>query len=307
MPLISVVIPVYKAESCLKELYTRLVNSLSPLTTDFEIIMVEDVGGDDSWSIIEDLAQKDSRVRGIRLSRNFGQHAAITAGLDNSSGEWIVIMDCDLQDQPEEIPKMYAFAQKGYDVVSARRKIRYDSFLRRISSKYFYAILGYLTDTKQDPSIANFGIYSRKAIEAVRQMRENLRYFPAMIQWAGFQSASVDVEHTKREGRKSSYTLKKLLHLALSVMVSFSEKPLRLAVKIGFSLSSLSLLYALFIFLRAVFIKQAVPGWSSLIVSIWFLSGLIILFLGIVGIYIGKVFEEVKRRPLYIIDKKTAE
>ncbi len=302
---IAVVMPVYQAESFLKNLYSRLVNSLECLTPDFEIVMVEDGGGDNSWSVIEGLARSDKRVKGIKLSRNFGQHQAITAGLDLVSADWVVVMDCDLQDQPEEITKMYSQAQKGYDIVRARRIIRHDSILRRASSKTFYALLGYLTETKQDPTMSNFGIYSKKAIDAVRKMPDNVRYFPVMIQWAGFRSSAIEIAHAKRDSGLSSYTLKKLMRLAFNVIISFSEKPLRLVIKLGFTMASLSFLSALYLFFRAVLIKQTVLGWSSLIVSIWFLSGLIIFFLGIVGTYVGKAFEQTKKRPLYIIDKTT--
>lgn len=297
--------PVYQAESFLKNLYMRLVHSLERMTLDFEIVMVEDGGEDNSWSIIEGLARSDNRVKGIKLSRNFGQHQAITAGLDQVSADWVVVMDCDLQDQPEEIVKMYAQAQKGYDIVRARRIIRHDSIMRRASSKIFYALLGYLTETKMDPAMSNFGIYSKKAIDAITEMREIMRFFPVMIQWAGFRSSVVDIAHAKRDCGLSSYTLKKLMRLAFNVIISFSEKPMRLVIKLGFTIASLSIFCAFYLFLRAVFVKQTVLGWSSLIVSIWFLSGLIIFFLGIVGTYVGKVFEQTKKRPLYIIDKTT--
>jgi dolichol-phosphate mannosyltransferase len=153
--------------------------------------------------------------------------------------------------------------------------------------------------------MSNFGIYSKKAIDTIKEMRENVRYFPVMILWAGFRSSAVDIAHAKRGSGLSSYTLKKLMHLAFNVIISFSEKPLRLVIKLGFTIASLSFFCALYLFLRAVFVKQTVLGWSSLIVSIWFLSGLIIFFLGIVGTYIGKAFEQTKKRPLYIIDKTT--
>ncbi len=302
-PRFSIVVPVYQADACLRPLHERLIRVLDTLPGGFEIILVEDGGLDDSWTTIENICLGDPRVKGVKLSRNFGQHSAITAGLDRAAGDLIVIMDCDLQDLPEAIPSLYAKAVEGFDIILARRSTRNDPLFRRIASRAFYALLGYLTETPQDPAIANFGLYSRRAVDAVLSMRENLRYFPAMIRWVGFRSTTVDVEHAESSGRRSSYTVKKLLRLALDVVLSFSEKPLRLAVKLGFALSFLSMLWALVMFLRAVIVRQSVPGWSSLIVSVWFLSGLIIFVLGVVGIYVGKVFEQVKHRPLYIVEK----
>jgi glycosyltransferase involved in cell wall biosynthesis len=302
-PRFSIVVPVYQANACLRPLHERLTRVLDTLPGGFEIILVEDGGLDDSWTTIENICLGDPRVKGIKLSRNFGQHSAITAGLDRAAGDLIVIMDCDLQDLPEAIPSLYAKAVEGFDIVLARRSTRNDPLFRRIASRAFYALLGYLTETPQDAAIANFGMYSRRAVDAVLSMRENLRYFPAMIRWVGFRSTTVDVEHAESSGRRSSYTVKKLLRLALDVVLSFSEKPLRLAVKLGFALSFLSMLWALVMFLRAVIVRQSVPGWSSLIISVWFLSGLIIFVLGVVGIYVGKVFEQVKHRPLYIVEK----
>lgn len=306
-PLFSVVIPVFRAEDCLRPLCERLRAALDPLAANWEAILVEDGGGDGAWRMIEELSRADRRVRGLKLSRNFGQHAAITAGLDRAAGDWIVLMDCDLQDRPEEIPALYAKAREGWDIVTARRRMRRDPWLRRAASRAFYRLLAYLTETRQDPATANFGIYSRQAIEAVTSLRENLRYFPAMIQWVGFRATSVDVEHAPPGDRPSSYSLRRLARLAFDVMLSFSEKPLRLVVKLGFFIAGLSFAWALALALRAAFYGRGVAGWTSLIVSIWFLSGLLIGIVGIVGLYVGRTFAEVKRRPLYIVERMTGD
>jgi dolichol-phosphate mannosyltransferase len=302
---LSIVVPVYKAESCLHDLYQRLLAALIKITQEFEIVFVEDCGGDKSWEIIRQLHMLDKRVVGIKLSRNFGQHYAIAAGLKRASGEWVVVMDCDLQDRPEEISKLYSKAMAGFDIVLARRLNRNDSFFKRTVSKAFYAMLGYLTDTKQDPTIANFGIYNKKVIGAINGMKESLRYFPVMVRWVGFNSTAIDIEHSSRKYGESTYTLGKLVKLALNVIVSFSDKPLRLTVQLGMGLSGLSLVYALFIALHAVIVGRIVLGWASLFVSIWLLSGLIIFTLGILGLYIGKTFDQTKTRPIYIIDQDT--
>jgi dolichol-phosphate mannosyltransferase len=304
-PLISIVIPVYKAEDCIQPLYKRLLKAIDPLSNNWEMILIEDASGDRSWQEIERLSLTDKRIKGLKLSRNFGQHAALTAGLDRALGDWIVLMDCDLQDQPEEIPKLYLKACDGWDIVKARRSLRQDSWLRRQASYTFYRLLSYLTETQQDPTISNFGIYSRPVIHAVTSLRESLRYFPAMIQWVGFKAAAIDVEHAPPGTRASSYSLRKLLRLAFDVMISFSEKPLKLAMKLGFIIAGISFVWALILILRALFLGRVVAGWTSLIVSTWFLSGLIISITGIVGIYVGRTYSEVKQRPIYVIEKET--
>lgn len=297
----SVVTPVYRCAPCLRQLYRRLRDTLEPLGGDFEIIMVNDHSPDDAWAVIGELARRDRRVKGINLSRNFGQHYAITAGLDYSTGEWVVVMDCDLQDQPEEIAKLYAKALEGYDIVLGQRRVRHDSWLKRTGSRLFYRLFSYLTDTRQDASIANFGIYHRRVIDTLVGMREKLRFFPTMVQWVGFRSAAIEIAHAGREEGKSSYNLRRLINLAVDVIISFSDKPLRLTVKLGLTLSFLAFLYALYIVIRALLGIKGIEGWPSLIVSIWFNAGLIIFILGMIGIYISKIYDEVKRRPIYIV------
>jgi dolichol-phosphate mannosyltransferase len=304
-PLISVVSPVYKAEKIIPKLVNRTVQELEKITAHFEIILVEDCGPDDSWKVIQRCAKDDPRIKGIKLSRNFGQHYAITAGLDFASGEWIVVMDCDLQDRPEEIPALFAKAKEGFDIVLARREARKDGFFKKLFSKLFHQTLTFLTGTKLDNRVANFGIYHRKVIEATKKMRESIRFFPTMVKWVGFRSVSIPVKHASREEGKTSYNLKRLLNLSLDIILAYSDKPLRIAVQTGFIMSFISLLFAVYNLFRALTFGFAVSGYASLITSIWFLSGLIIAFIGIVGLYVGKTFEGVKNRPLYIVDEKT--
>jgi len=305
MPHLSVVIPVYKAEGCLNELYDRLKASLEKITTDFEIILVEDCGGDNSWKIILELARKDSRVKGMQFSRNFGQHYGITAGIDHCDGDWIVVMDCDLQDRPEEIPRLYAKAQDGYEIVVARRGRRNDPRLKRFTSWLFYRIFSYLADLNYDGEVGNFRILSRKVIDNLRQMREQLRFFGGLVQWVGFPTGSIDVQHDERFEGKSSYTVAKLLKLAGETILAYSDKPLRLVVRFGFAVSALAFLYGAFIIYHGIVHELPIAGWGSLIVSLYFIGGVIISTLGIVGIYLGKTFDETKRRPLYIVNHVT--
>lgn len=305
MPLISVVIPVYKAEGCLDELYRRLAAAIEPVTRDFEIVLVEDCGGDRSWQIIRMLAAADPRVKGLQFSRNFGQHYGITAGLDVAEGDWVVVMDCDLQDRPEEIPRLYAKAQEGYDVVLARRGGRTDGLLKRFSSWCFYQLLSWLADTDYDSAAGNFRIISRKVVLACRSMREQLRFFSGLVNWMGFPTASIEVSHAERHEGRSTYTFGKLWKLAMDTIIAYSDKPLRLAVRFGFVMSMLSFAAGLYILLRAMFYGSPVMGWPSLMVSVYFIGGITISILGMLGIYLGKTFDEAKKRPLYIVMNTT--
>lgn len=304
-PYISVVVPVYKAEGCLDELYERLKNSLEIISAEFEIILIEDCGGDKSWNVIERLAKADPRVRGMQFSRNFGQHYGITAGLDNCRGEWVVIMDCDLQDQPEEIPRLHEKALEGFDVVLARRGQRKDKLIKRFTSWCYYKVFSYLADIQYDGEVGNFRIMSRKVVENFRTMRERLRFLGGLVQWMGFPTASIDVEHAARFEGKSTYTFSKLWRLATDTIIAHSDKPLRLAVRFGFMMAAISFIYGAYILAKAFFYGSAIMGWSSLIVSLYFIGGIIIAILGILGIYIGKTFDETKKRPLYIVRKST--
>jgi polyisoprenyl-phosphate glycosyltransferase len=305
MPHISVVIPVYKAEGCLDELYRRLKTSLESVTSDFEIILVEDCGGDRSWPMIIDLARRDERVKGIQFSRNFGQHYGITAGLDHCDGDWVVVMDCDLQDRPEEIPRLYAKAQEGYDVVLARRGRRQDTAMKRITSWLFYKVFSYLADMDYDGETGNFRIVSRKVVAGLRSMRERLRFFGGLVSWMGFRTTSIDVFHEERFAGQTSYTLRKLWKLASETIIAYSDKPLRMAIRFGFVISAISFAYGGYIVYLAMMYNTPIMGWSSLIVSMYFLGGIIISILGILGVYLGKTFDEAKRRPLYIISQTT--
>lgn len=303
MPFISVISPVYRAEECLRELYARLCSALEPITSDFEIILVEDCGGDRSWEIIRELAQEDSRVRGIQFSRNFGQHYGITAGLDYCSGEWVVIMDCDLQDRPEEIPRLLEKALEGYDIVFARRSVRQDKWLKRVSSHLFHRVFEYLTDQKSDESIANFGIFNSKVVRNVNAMRESVRGFTLFVRWVGFKSTTIDVQHARRPYGTSSYTFRKLLRLAINGIISHSNKPLRMSIKFGFMMAFGSVLMALILAMRYFVYSIPVAGWTSVMVSMYFLAGLFFVNSGFIGLYIDKIFQEVKNRPLYVINE----
>ncbi len=298
---ISVVIPVFRAEACLHELYRRLRESLTTLTENFEIILVEDCGGDRSWDIILELAEQDPRVKGLQFSRNFGQHYGITAGLERSTGDWVVVMDCDLQDRPEEIPRLYARAQEGFLVVLGRRARRRDGFWKSLRSRLFYTIFNYLSELNYNSQVSNFSIIHRKVVRAILQFREQLRFYGGMLAWVGFPVAYLDVEHSERYEGKSTYTLRKLLKLSADIVLAFSDKPLRLSIKFGFAMAFFAFLFGVYLIIRVWLYGVVVPGYYSIMVSLYFLAGIIIANLGIIGIYLGKTFEETKKRPLYVI------
>ena len=300
---ISVVSPVYGCKECLGALCERVAATLAPITDDFEIILVNDACPQGSWEHIQALALQEPRVKGINLSRNFGQHYAITAGLDHAQGDWVVVMDCDLQDKPEEIAKLYAKAREGYDIVFGQRVERQDSFLKKLTSRLFYRVLEYFTDTEHDKTIANFGIFSHQVIETVNRFREQNRSFPLFVKIAGFKRTQIPVEHDDRLYGKSSYNFAKLVNLAIDSIVAHSNKPLRLFIQFGFFIALGSMGYALWLVLSYFLYGDIAEGWTSLMVSMFFMFGLLFGILGILGLYIGKIFDEVKGRPLYIIQE----
>jgi len=304
---ISVIIPVYGCDKSLPKLYERLTASLESIVKKYEIILIDDCGPGNTWEIIQSIAKIDGSVKGIRLSRNFGQHIAITAGLEESIGSWVVVMDCDLQDKPEEIVKLYEKAQSGVDIVFAQRVDRQDSFFKKSASKLFYRVLGYLTETKLDYSVANFGIYDRKVINAVLSMKEVHKFFPVMVRWVGFSSASIKVSHADRIYGDTVYTLRSLITLSFGVMLSFSDKPLRLIVKFGFIVSFVSAIYALSIVIDVLLNGATVAGWSSMMASLWLIFGILMSIVGVVGLYVGRTFDETKCRPVYIIKDITSK
>ena len=303
---ISIVSPVYRAENLVDKLVERIMNSVSKLTNNYEIILVEDCGPDNSWRKIQENCSNYSQVKGIKLSRNFGQQHAIQAGLDASVGKYVVTMDCDLQDQPEEIEKLLSKAKEGFEIVVASRKNRQDDFFKKFLSRVFYSTLGYLTETKQDRTVANFVCYHRKAIEAMAEVKDHNRYYPMLQQLVGFNYVKVAIEHAEREDGKSSYSFGKRLRLAMDTILTFSDKPLRLTVKFGVFLSFLSICAAITMVVLYIFSDVKAEGWASLALLLSFFSGIIISVLGMVGLYVGRTFESVKHRPTYIIQEEAS-
>jgi dolichol-phosphate mannosyltransferase len=302
---LSVVIPVYKAETCLDELAERTTAALAEITEDYEMILVEDHGGDRSWELIAEVAKKNPRIKGIKLCRNFGQQFALSAGIDFAEGDWVVIMDCDLQDRPEVISELYKKALEGYDVVLARRIARNSSFLDRFTSKWFYRVFDYLVGARTDHSVGAFRIISRKVVQTFREMPERHRFMGGMIQWMGHRTTFIDVPHDPRHSGRSTYTLMGRFNLGFDAIISFSNKPLILSVRLGFIIVILTLVAAAVFTYRKLVLDVTVEGYTSIIVSLFFLGGIIIMNIGIVGIYVGRIYDQVKKRPLYIIEETT--
>jgi glycosyltransferase involved in cell wall biosynthesis len=304
-PYFSIVSPVFGCVDSLPKLCKQLDECLSNITAHYEIILVNDASPDASWQTIQALAKGDPRIKGVDLSRNFGQQAAITAGLSHAAGEWVVVMDCDLQDQPKEIAKLYAKAQEGFDVVYGRRHQRQDTRIKITLSRLYRKLFDYLTDSSSDPAVANFGIYRQTVIEAFLTMRERNRTLQLFIRWLGFRNTSVDIEHASRCSGKSAYSYRKLFQIALSNILSQSNKPLKISIAFGLFMATASLLYALFLVVLHLHTGFSVPGWTSVMVSLYFIGGLIFTNLGMLGLYVGKVFEEAKGRPLYVVRERT--
>ncbi|MFO7722449.1 MAG: glycosyltransferase [Bacteroidales bacterium] len=305
-PSFSVISPVYGAASLLPELVERITATVSAITDDFEILLVEDHSPDESWEVIMSLAAVNPRVKGVSLSRNFGQQNAINAGLDLARGEWIVTLDCDLQDAPEFISDLYQKALEGYDLVFASRKNRKDPWLKKIASGAFNRVLGYLSETDVDPTVANFVLYHHKVVEAMKRMGDYYRYYPMINRWVGFRSAKIEVQHHERkDNRRSSYSFRKRVVLAVMTILSFSDKPLRMVMKAGFWMVLAMTVIAVVLVIRYLVMGTVVSGWLSIFISIWFLAGILIMIMGVIGLYLGKIFETVKQRPNYIIREQT--
>ncbi len=298
---IAVIVPVYNGRAMLKELCRRVEEALSKITSNYILVLVDDAGPDNPWPLIRELSQQNARIKGIRLSRNFGQHYALTAGIDAARARWYVIMDCDLQDAPEDIPRLYAKALEGHDVVIGVRKKEGHDRAKRRNSKFFYALFRVLSGVQLDWSIGNFRIFSNAVAGGFREMREQLRFVPASFEWMGFEAAHIELPHHARAEGQSSYTMSKLIRLAANTVLAHSQIPLKFVAILGFVMSTITFLIALTYFGRALLFGANVAGWTSLFVTLLFVSSFQIALMGVLGIYIGKIFDEAKRRPLYIV------
>lgn len=301
---LSVVIPVYGCDSCLPALCERLHRAIEPLTSDFELIFVEDRSPDDSWAVLQELARQSPAIRLLRLSRNFGQHAAITAGLAESSGRRVVVMDCDLQDEPEQIPRLWAEADKGYDVVLSRRRRRRQSLLRRVTGSVYYRIRNVLAQSDMYTNYTNLSLLSRKVVDAVLTLRDKDRQHLLIVQWLGFERTAIEIDPAERHAGRSSYTPRELVRVAIDGLFFQSTVLLRWVVYVGFVLAALGSSLAGYTFLVFV-LGRDIPSWTGLPMTALLLTGFVIISGGVTGLYVGKIFDQVKGRPLYVIDTRT--
>ena len=299
---LSVVVPVYKCDECLRHLHERLVTALVDVVSSFEIVLIDDRSPDGSWSTMLELARRDSRVKLVRLSRNFGQHAAITAGLEHATGSWIAVMDCDLQDPPEQLPVIYRKAQQGFDVVYARRVGGGHSFLRRLASAGYFRLLNALLGTSFDAGFGNFSVISRKVRDEFLRMRDKDRHYLMILRWLGFESTTIDFPYATRYAGESSYTFGMLLRFAFDGLFFQTTTLLRWIIYLGFAVSAFGAFLALF-FVANYFVGHSYPGWTSLGVLLLLLAGFIIVSTGVTGLYVGKIFVQAKDRPLYVVDE----
>jgi dolichol-phosphate mannosyltransferase len=298
----SIVVPVYNEAEVLPALYLRLTQVMEGLGEPYEIIFVNDGSHDASPFFIRELQVKDARVKFLSFSRNFGHEIAMTAGLDHSSGQAVVVMDADLQHPPEVIPRLIEKWQEGYDVVSAvREKREEEALLKRIMVMVFYRVFSRLTDTKIPLNATEFRMMSRRAVEAMKAIRERNRFVKGLANWIGFRQTSVSFASADRYAGETKYTFRKLARLALDGITSFSHVPLQLATYFGFAAAFLSFVYMIYAIVIRVMTTRAVPGWASIMVMVLFIGGVQLITLGIIGEYLGRIYEEVKQRPLYIV------
>lgn len=299
---LSVVVPVYRCAASLRELHRRLTESLEWTGGSYELVLVEDRGPDESWKVLRELARSDPHVRSFRLSRNFGQHAAITAGLSRSRGRWVVVMDCDLQDPPEEIRRLYAKASEGYEIVLARRAKKGASLFRRVASRTYFGLMNFFTGTSIDPGHGSFSIISRKVVEAFLGVKDQDRHYLFVLYWLGFDRASIEYEQAPRTGGRSSYTFARLIAHAFQGMFFQTTVLLRWVIYSGLVLALLGVCAAVY-FAVARITGVAYPGWTSLVVLQLLIGGLVIISTGVTGLYIGRIFDEVRERPLFVVDE----
>lgn len=302
---ISVVIPIYNEEGNVPELYRRLKNVLeNELKATYEIIFVDDGSKDNSWNIIEDLHKQNSNIKGIKFSRNFGHHIAISAGLDCCKGDCVVLMDGDLQDPPEEISKLYKKLKEKYDIVYAIRKTRKDPFLKKLVSKFFYGFFKILSKVEIPIDSGIFRIISRRVVDSFRSCREKSRFLSGLMSWTGFSQIGVETKRDARYAGRTKYGLFKSIKLAIDSITSFSYFPLRIATYVGFFIALLSFIMGIYMLIKKIFLGIPILGYASIIVSVLFIGGVQLLIIGIMGEYIGRIYTEVQNRPMYVIGEK---
>ena len=303
--LISIVTPVFNEADAVTIFVEEIHKTFNELDETYEIVFIDDGSKDDTFLNVKSLKDKFSSIRMIKLSRNFGKEAALTAGIDHAIGDAIIPMDVDLQDPPDLLPKMISTYHQGFDVVMARRVDRStDQLPKRITAAGFYKIIGALSKTDIPENVGDFRMMSRKVVDALRKMNETQRFMKGILSWPGFKTTYVEYSRPERSAGDSKFNARKLWHLAVEGITSFSYVPLRVWTYIGILISSIAFLYASYMILRTALYGVDVPGYASLLVAILFLGGVQLIGLGVLGEYVGRIYMEVKNRPIYIVDEE---
>jgi glycosyltransferase involved in cell wall biosynthesis len=309
-PELSIVVPCFNESGNVDALAGELTTVLAGLARQerwaddaWEVIFVDDGSRDNTWALVEAAHQRDPRVRGIRLSRGFGHHIAVSAGLDHARGQSVVVMDGDLQDPPDAIPLLYEKRKAGFDLIYSTRVDRQDPLLKRINSRLFWGAMNRISRLNMPPTQMMLRMMSRRFVDAIVQMRETQRFVHGMMAWAGFRVTTVDVQHRARHAGHTSYNVWRQLRLAVYAITSFSTTPLRLASILGLVTSMASFIAGIGLIVAKLAYGYSVEGWASIITSVYFLGGIQLLVLGIIGEYLGKTYREVQRRPLYFVSE----
>jgi len=299
----SLVIPVYDECEVLPLLFERLDELLAGFDEPAEIVLVNDGSRDNSLNLLRAKARDDARYRVVNLSRNFGHQIAITAGIDQAAGDAVIVMDADLQDPPEVVLEMIGKWRQGFDVVGAKRQQRRgESWFKRTTARMFYRLMRRMTTVSINDEVGDFRLMDRKVVEAFRAMREQDRYVRGMIGWLGFSQTTVPFVREARAAGETKYPLSKMLRLAANGIIGFSDLPLRIALWFGALVSVLAFVYGLIVIAGWIFDRGAVPGWTSTVVILSFLGGVNLMMIGVVGLYVGRIYGQVKNRPLYVLD-----
>lgn len=304
--LLSIVVPVFNEEESLVESIRRFLElkKILPSNVEVELIFVDDGSSDDSLVILRNFARKHSFIKTISLSRNFGHQIAITAGIDMAMGDYVAVIDADLQDPPELIVEMYQIAIAGADVVYGKRRSRAgETMFKKVTAAAFYRILSYLCEMEIPSDTGDFRLITRRVVDAFKQMRERHRFVRGMIPWVGFKTVALEYDRAERFAGKSKYPLNKMIKFATNAILSFSSKPLSLSIRIGLTTICIGTFGALYMLYLKLFIGSPIPGLTAVLVTIIFFSGVQILLIGVIGEYIARIFEEVKGRPLYIVSE----
>ncbi len=305
---LSIVVPIYNEEDGLPELFRRLSDALHPMKLDYEMIFVNDGSADNSLVTLRQLANDHPEVKYINLSRNFGHQIAVTAGLDATQGDAVIIIDGDLQDPPELIPALYAKHQQGFEVVYAKRKSRKgETLFKKWSAKAFYRLLQRMTSIEIPLDTGDFRLIDRKVVDALKRMPEQTKFLRGQIAWVGFRQTAVEFERAERKHGETGYSLSKMIHFALDGITGFSDKPLSFVTKLGFVFSGVSFLIILYAIFAHFVMKETITGWTSLIISSMFIGGIQLISLGIIGTYISRINRNILNRPLYIIAESNLE